>query len=76
MINNNYQLLYLIVIAIVFFFLQNDLHNERKSKIKYIQQCPNWHFVTKKGNIKTIINKVTKHQISMENFYQFDLLYL
>ena len=23
-----------------FFFLQNDLHNEWKSKIKYIQQMP------------------------------------
>ena len=43
-----------------FFFLQNDLHNERKSKIKYIQQCPNWYFVTKKGNVKTIVNKITK----------------
>ena len=43
-----------------FFFLQNDQHNERKSKIKYIQQCPNWYFVTKKGNVKTIVNKITK----------------
>ena len=42
------------------FFLQNDLHNERKSKIKYIQQCPNWYFVTKKENGKTIANKITK----------------
>ena len=42
------------------FFLQNDLHNERKSKIKYIQQSPHWYFVTKKGNIKTIANKITK----------------
>ena len=44
----------------IFFFLQNDLHNERKSKINYIQQCPNWYFVTKKGNVKTIVNKLTK----------------
>ena len=44
----------------MFFFLQNDLRNERKSKIKYIQQCPNWYFVTKKGNVKTIVNKITK----------------
>ena len=44
----------------IFFFLQNDLHNERKSKINYIQQCPNWYFVTKKGNVKTIVNKITK----------------
>ena len=43
-----------------FFFLQNDRHNERKSKIKYIQQCPNWYFVTKKGNVKTVVNKITK----------------
>ena len=43
-----------------FFLLQNDLHNERKSKIKYIQQCPNWYFVTKKANVKTIVNKITK----------------
>ena len=42
------------------FFLQNDLHNEQKSKIKYIQKCPNWYFVTKKGNAKTIVNKITK----------------
>ena len=42
------------------FFLQNDLHNERKSKIKYIQQCPNWYFVTRKGNVKTIVNEITK----------------
>ena len=45
---------------LTFFFLQNDLHNEQKSKIKYIQQCPNWYFVTKKGNVKTIVNKITK----------------
>ena len=44
----------------LFSFVQNDLHNEQKSKIKYIQQCPNWYFVTKKGNIKTIVNKITK----------------
>ena len=43
-----------------FFFLQNDLYNERKSKIKYIQQCANWYFVTKKGNVKTRVNKITK----------------
>ena len=43
-----------------FFFLQNDLHNERKSKVKYIEQCPNWYFVTKKGNVKTEVNKITK----------------
>ena len=43
-----------------FFLLQNELHNEQKSKIKYIQQCPNWHFVTKKGNVKTRVNKITK----------------
>ena len=42
------------------FFLQNDLHNERKFKINYIQQCPNWYFVTKKENVKTIVNKITK----------------
>ena len=42
------------------FFLHNDLHNERKSKIKYIQQCPNRYFATKKGNVKTIANKITK----------------
>ena len=46
--------------AFLFFFLQNDLHNEPKSKIKYIQQCPNWYFVTKKGNVKTVVNKITK----------------
>ena len=44
----------------LFSFVQNDLHNEQKSKIKYIQQCPNWYFVTKKGNVKTIVNKITK----------------
>ena len=43
-----------------FFFLQNDLYNERKSRVKYIQQCPNWYFVTKKGNVKTVVNKITK----------------
>ena len=43
-----------------FFFLQNDLYNEQKSKIKYIQQCANWYFVTKKGNVKTGVNKITK----------------
>ena len=53
------------------FFQQNDLHNERKSKIKYIQQCPNWYFVTKKGNVKTIANKITeqnylKWKVSLE----------
>ena len=42
------------------FFPQNDLHNKRKSKIKYIQQCPNWYFVNKKGNVKTILKKITK----------------
>ena len=42
------------------FFLQNDLYNERKSKIKYIQQCPNLYFVTKKGNRETAVNKITK----------------
>ena len=44
----------------VFFFLQNDLHSEQKSKIKYIQQCPKWYFVTKKGNVKPKDNKITK----------------
>ena len=43
-----------------FVFLQNDLQNERKSKIKYIQQCSNWYFVTKKGNVKTRVNKISK----------------
>ena len=42
------------------FFLQNDLHNEQNSKTKYIQECPNWYFVTKKGNVNTIVNKITK----------------
>ena len=28
--------------------------------MKYIQQCPNWYFVAKKGNVKTIVNKITK----------------
>ena len=42
------------------FFLQNDLHSERKSKIKYIQQFSNGYFVTKKGNVKTVVNKITK----------------
>ena len=37
------------LIVDLFFFLQN-----------YIQQCPNWYFVTKKGNVKTIVNKITK----------------
>ena len=46
--------------SVVFFSLQNDLHNERKSKIKYIQQCSNWYIVTKKENVKTIVNKTTK----------------
>ena len=50
----------LLTIQKCFFFLQNDPHNERKSKIKYIQQCPNWYFVTKKGNVETVVNKVTK----------------
>ena len=44
----------------IIFFLQNDLHNERKSEIKYIQQCPNWYFITKKGNVETVVNKITK----------------
>ena len=25
-----------------------------------MQQCPNRHFVTKRGNVKTIVNKITK----------------
>ena len=37
------------LIVDLFFFLQN-----------HIQQCPNWYFVTKKGNVKTIVNKITK----------------
>ena len=37
------------LIVDLFFFLQN-----------YIQQCPNWYFVTKKGNVKTMVNKITK----------------
>ena len=45
---------------LVIFFLKNGLPNKRKSKIKYIQQCPNSFFVTKKGNVKTIVNKITK----------------
>ena len=32
--------------------------------MKYIQQCPNWYFVTKKGNVKTIVNKKTKQNNS------------
>ena len=44
----------------MFFFLQNDLRNERESKRKYIEECPNWYFVTKKGNVKTIVNKISK----------------
>ena len=44
----------------LFSFVQNDLHNEQKSKIKCIQQCPNWYFVTKKENVKSIANKITK----------------
>ena len=43
-----------------FLFPQNDLHHEQKSEIKYIQQCPNWYFVTKNGNVKTIVKKITK----------------
>ena len=49
------------------FFLQNDRHNERKSKIKYIQPCPNWYFVTKKENVKTIVNKITKQNNLVKN---------
>ena len=45
--------------GLFYFFLQNDLHNEWKSEIKYIQQSPNWYFVTKKENVKTIVNKIT-----------------
>ena len=52
--------LFLATQQIQFFFLQNDLYNERKSKIKYIQQCPNLYFVTKKGNRETAVNKITK----------------
>ena len=32
--------------------------------MKYIQQCPNWYFVAKKGNVKTIVNKKTKQNNS------------
>ena len=32
----------------------------QKSEIKYIQKYPNWYFITKKGNVKTIVNKITK----------------
>ena len=46
--------------GINFFFYKMILHNEKKSKIKYIQQCPNWYFVTKKENVKTIVNRITK----------------
>ena len=49
-----------IIYSTCLFSRQNNLHNEQKSKIKYIQQCPNWYFVTKKGNVKTILNKITK----------------
>ena len=49
-----------ISVLFLFFFLQNYLYSERKSKIKYIQQCLIWYFVTKKRNVKTIVNKITK----------------
>ena len=50
-----------------FFILQNDLHNEQKSKVKYIRQCPNWYFATKKGNVKTIVNEMTKQNNLVKN---------
>ena len=44
----------------IYFFLQNYLRNEQKSKTKYNQQFPNWYFVTKEENVKTIVKKKTK----------------
>ena len=36
-------------------------------KRKYIQQCLNWYFVTKKWNAKSIVNKITKQSNYMKS---------
>ena len=33
--------------------------------MKYIQQCPNWYFVTKKGNEKKIVKKKKLNKITL-----------
>ena len=53
----------LLTITHIFSILQNDLNYEENVKQNYIQQCPNWYFVIKKENIKSIINKVTKEEM-------------
>ena len=48
------------------FFHQEDFFSTKwstqqtKIKLKYIQQCPNWYFATKKENVRSIVNKTTK----------------
>ena len=54
------QVIFYLCLNETIFFLQNDLQSEQKSRIKYSQQFPNGYFVTKKGNVKTAVNKITK----------------
>ena len=42
------------------FFSTKWSTQQTKVKVKYIQQCPNWYFATKKENVRSIVNKTTK----------------